>query len=66
MMKNSDGSFTLYIQKDSPGKDKETNWLPSPSGLFYLTGRSYATKPEFIKILTDPESWPIPAVIELE
>ncbi|MEI6056741.1 MAG: DUF1254 domain-containing protein [Lentisphaerota bacterium] len=66
MMKNSDGSFTLYIQKDSPGKDKETNWLPSPSGLFYLTGRSYAPKPEFIKILTDPESWPIPAVIELE
>jgi hypothetical protein len=31
MKKNDDGSLTLYIQKDSPGKDKESNWLPAPN-----------------------------------
>ena len=30
MKKNADGSLTIYIQKDSPGKDKESNWLPAP------------------------------------
>jgi hypothetical protein len=31
MKKNEDGSLTLYIQKDSPGADKESNWLPAPN-----------------------------------
>ena len=31
---NPDGSTDLYIQKDSPGKDKESNWLPAPNGDF--------------------------------
>ncbi len=32
MKLNADGSLTLYIQKDSPGADKESNWLPAPNG----------------------------------
>ena len=30
MKKNADGSLTIYIQNDSPGADKESNWLPAP------------------------------------
>ena len=38
---NEDGSLDLYIQNDSPGKDKEANWLPCPKGDFALFMRLY-------------------------
>jgi hypothetical protein len=41
-----DGSLTLYLQNESPGKDKEANWLPAPKGAFNLTVRLYAPKSE--------------------
>lgn len=41
-----DGSLTLYFQAESPGKDKEANWLPAPKGSFNLTMRLYAPKAE--------------------
>jgi hypothetical protein len=41
-----DGSLTLYFQNESPGKDKEANWLPAPKGAFNLTMRLYAPKSE--------------------
>jgi hypothetical protein len=37
----ADGSVTLYIQKDSPGADKESNWLPAPQGPFRPIARMY-------------------------
>jgi hypothetical protein len=41
-----DGALTLYFQNESPGKDKEANWLPAPKGAFNLTMRLYAPKSE--------------------
>ncbi len=38
---NADGSLDIYIQNDNPGKDKESNWLPAPSGNFNLMFRFY-------------------------
>lgn len=38
---NTDGSLTRYIQHDSPGKDKERNWLPAPKEEFLLMMRTY-------------------------
>ena len=38
---NPDCSIDLYLQHDSPGADKEANWLPAPAGKFILMLRMY-------------------------
>ena len=64
MKKNDDGSLTLYIQKDSPGKDKESNWLPAPDGPIYMVLRLYWPKAEAPSILPPGEgSWSPPALV---
>ena len=45
---NADGSLDLYVQNDSPGEDKETNWLPAPKGSFNLTMRLYGAQPPIL------------------
>jgi hypothetical protein len=43
---DSDGSLMLYIQRESPGRDKESNWLPTPKqGAFTMTLRLYWPEP---------------------
>ncbi|WP_255475038.1 DUF1254 domain-containing protein [Pusillimonas sp. ANT_WB101] len=44
MKKDADGGITLYIQNESPGKDKESNWLPAPKGAFTTYMRLYWPK----------------------
>ena len=64
MKKGADGSLTIYIQKDSPGKEKESNWLPAPDGPIYLVMRLYWPKTEAPSILPPGEgSWQPPAAI---
>ena len=42
---NADGALTIYVQADSPGTDKESNWLPAPKGTdFSLFIRAYWPK----------------------
>jgi hypothetical protein len=66
MRKNADGSLTLYIQKDSPGADKESNWLPAPNDLIYLILRLYWPKTEPPSILPPGEgSWKPPGIVKV-
>lgn len=41
LVRNADGSLTLYVSPTSPGKDKEANWLPSPKESISLYLRAY-------------------------
>ncbi|MET4510997.1 DUF1254 domain-containing protein [Bradyrhizobium sp. I1.7.5] len=64
MKKNADGSLTLYIQKDSPGVDKESNWLPAPNDEIYLVMRLHWPKTTAPSILpAGGGSWQPPAVV---
>ena len=57
LRKNPDGSLTLYVQKDSPGAERGSNWLPAPDGPFYLVLRLYWPKEEALD-----GKWSPPAV----
>ena len=57
----ADGSITLYFQAKSPGKDKESNWLPAPEGPFWLVLRTYGPS----KAILD-KTWKLPPVKRVE
>ncbi len=64
MNKNADGSLTLYIQTNSPGKAKEANWLPAPNDTFYLVMRLYWPKVTSPSILPPGQgTWKPPGIV---
>jgi hypothetical protein len=54
---DADGSVTIHIQKDSPGAEKESNWLPAPPGPFNVFMRLYWPKQEILD-----GTWKMPPV----
>ncbi|MFN0129572.1 MAG: DUF1254 domain-containing protein [Verrucomicrobiales bacterium] len=52
-----DGSLTIHIQKKSPGKSLEANWLPAPNGPFHCLLRLYLPKPDVLS-----KTWMPPAL----
>ena len=64
MKKNADGSVTVYIQRDSPGTERETNWLPAPNGEIFMVMRLYWPKTTAPSVLPPGEgSWQPPAIV---
>ena len=49
LVTDPDGGYTLYLQNESPGPDKESNWLPAPKGPFLLVLRLYWPKPDALE-----------------
>ncbi|PPD45132.1 MAG: hypothetical protein CTY15_04925 [Methylocystis sp.] len=64
LKKNKDGSLDLYVQHDSPGKDKEANWLPASDKDFNVTMRMYWPKDKAPSIIDG--SWKPPAVKQVQ
>jgi hypothetical protein len=60
LVANPDGSVDLYLQAESPGPDKEANWLPAPKGKFIPMLRLYWPKDTPPSILDG--SWKPPAL----
>jgi len=65
MKRDEDGGITLYIQKDNPGADKASNWLPAPNDEMYLVMRLYWPKTEAPSILpAGSGSWSPPGIVK--
>jgi hypothetical protein len=58
---DSDGGLTIYIQAESPGADKQPNWLPAPQGPFMMAMRYYWPKSELLS-----DDWKSPQVTRVD
>ena len=58
LVRDADGGITLYIQHESPGKNREPNWLPAPKGPFFMVLREYWPKPDALN-----GSWTVPQAV---
>jgi hypothetical protein len=46
LKRDADGGLTIHVQRDSPGPERESNWLPANDGPFFIAMRLYWPKPE--------------------
>jgi hypothetical protein len=60
LRRDGDGDVTILIQRDSPGRDRESNWLPAPDGPFIIALRMYWPKSEVLD-----GKWKKPAIQRL-
>jgi len=60
MQTNGDASLTIYIQNDMPSPDKVSNWLPAPTGGFYLIMRNYIPGSNIVD-----QTWAPPPVLSV-
>lgn len=58
LKKNADGSTTIYLSSASPGKDKQSNWLPAPAGPFMIVLRCYYPEQAVLD-----GSWKMPPIV---
>lgn len=67
MRRNPDGSLTIHIQKDQPGADDQSNWLPAPDGPIFLVMRLYWPKTTPPSILPPGSgTWSPPPVLRAD
>jgi hypothetical protein len=59
--RDADGGITLFVQNQSPGKEKEANWLPAPNGPFVVVMRLYWPKDEALS-----GDWTAPAMKRMD
>jgi hypothetical protein len=60
LVPDPDGGYTFYIQNESPGIDKESNWLPAPEGPFFVVLRLYWPKPDALN-----GTWKAPQAVKV-
>jgi hypothetical protein len=61
MKRDPDGGLTIYVQKNSPGADKESNWLPSPDEQFFMFLRTYLPGDDILN-----QTWQPPKIARIE
>jgi hypothetical protein len=61
LIKDPDGGITLYLHNESPGPDREANWLPAPAGPFQVVQRLYWPKPDALN-----GTWKAPQPVKVQ
>jgi len=56
LKRDADGGITIHVQHESPGPDRESNWLPAPAGTFYMNLRNYTPEQSLLDRQWTPPS----------